>query len=138
MGLVNYVGKFIPNLSEITAPLRNLMVKNVSWQWENEQDVAFRKIKDILVSKRCLPYYDVKKPVMIQVDASRSGIGAVLLQDGKPVPYASKSLTPTQKRYAIIEQEMLAVVRGCEYLVVRGFINTFMGRKYKLKVITSH
>ena len=69
LGLVNYVGKFIPNLSEITAPLRNLMVKNVSWQWGNKQDVAFRKIKDILVSKRCLAYYDVKKPVMIQVDA---------------------------------------------------------------------
>ena len=111
---MNYVGKFIPNLSEITAPLRNLMVKNVSWQWGNEQDVAFRKVKDILVSKRCLAYYDVKKPVMIQVDASRYGIGAVLLQDGKPVAYASKSLTPTQKRYAIIEQEMLAVVFGCE------------------------
>ena len=114
LGLVNYVGKFIPNLSEITAPLRNLMVKNVSWQRGNEQDIAFRKVKDILVSKRCLAYCGVKKPVMIQVDASRSGIGAVLLQDGKRVAYASKSLTPTQKRYAIIEQEMLAVVFGCE------------------------
>ena len=50
----------------------------------------------------------------MQVDASRSGVGAVLLQDDKPVAYVSKSLTPTQQRYAVIEQEMLAVVLGCQ------------------------
>ena len=66
------------------------------------------------MSKRCLAYYDVDKPVRMQVDASRSGVGAVLLQDDKPVAYASKSLTPTQQRYAVIEQEMLAVVFGCQ------------------------
>ena len=48
------------------------------------------------------------------MDASRSGIGAVLIQDEKPVAYASKSLTPTQQRYIIIEQEMLAVVFACQ------------------------
>ena len=50
----------------------------------------------------------------MQVDASRSGVIAALLQDDKPVAYASKSLTPTQQRYAVIEQEMLAVVFGCQ------------------------
>ena len=62
------------------------------------------------MSKRCLAYYDVNKPVKIQVDVSISGIGAVLIQYGKQIANASKSLTPTQQRYAIIEQEMLAVV----------------------------
>ena len=99
--LVNSVGKFITNLSEITAPLRELLLKNLSWHWGNEQHVVFRKIKEVFVSKRCLAYYDVKKPVRMQVDASRSGIGAVLIQDGKPVAYASKTLTPTQQRYAM-------------------------------------
>ena len=68
----------------------------------------------MLTSKRCLAYYDVEKLVRMQVDASRSGVGAVLLQDDKPVAYASKSLTPTQQRYAVIEQEILAVVFGCQ------------------------
>ena len=86
-------------------------MNNVSWHWGNEQDVALRKIKEVLVSKRCLAYYDVNKPVRMQVDASRSGIGA--FQDGKPVAYASKSLTQTQQRYAVIEQEMLGVVFAC-------------------------
>ena len=67
---MNYVGKFIPNLSEITAPLRELLTKNVSSHWGNEQDVAFRKIKEVLVSKRGLVYYDVNKPVRMQVVAS--------------------------------------------------------------------
>ena len=99
---MNYVGKFIPNLSEMVAPLRELLMKNVSWTWGNGQDVALKKIKELLVSKR-----RCKQASGMQVNASRSGIGAVLIQDGKPVVYASKSLTPTQWRYAIIEQEML-------------------------------
>jgi len=114
LGLVNYVGKFIPNLSEVTAPLRLLLKKNESWCWEDEQKEAFRKIKELILSKTCLQFYDVTKAVTIQVDASKSGIGAVLLQDNKPVAYASKSFTATQKRYAPIEQEMLAVVFGCQ------------------------
>ena len=56
LGLLNYVGKFIPNLSEMIALLKELLVKNVSWHWGSEQDVAFRKIKEVLVSKRCLAY----------------------------------------------------------------------------------
>ena len=67
--LVNHVGKFMLNLSEMTALLRELLVKNVSWHWGNEQDVAFRKIKEVLVSKRCLVYYDVNKSVRMKVDA---------------------------------------------------------------------
>ena len=67
----------------------------------------------MLVSKKYLAYYDVQKPVKIQVDASKSGIGAVLLQEDRPIAYTSKSLTATQQRYAPIEQEMLGVVFGC-------------------------
>ena len=63
---------------------------------------------------KCLAYYHVQKPVKIQVDASKSGIGAVLLQEDRPIAYTSKSLTATQQRYAPIEQEMLAVVFGCQ------------------------
>ena len=66
------------------------------------------------MSKTCLVYYDVNKPVRMQGGAWRSGIGAVLMQDGNLVAYASKSLNLTQQRYASIEQEMLAVVFACQ------------------------
>ena len=114
LGLINYVGKFIPNLSELTAPLRELLVKNKPWQWGKSQNQSFERIKELLVSKKCLAYHDVQKPVKILVDASKSGIGAVLLQDDKPIAYASQSLTAMQQRYAPNEQEMLGVVYGCQ------------------------
>ena len=78
--LINYARKFIPNLSELTAPLRELLVKNKLWQWGKSQNQSFERIIELLVSKKCLAYYDVQKPVKIQVDASKSGVGAVLLQ----------------------------------------------------------
>ena len=59
-------------------------------------------------------FYDVTKPVHIQVDASKSGVGAVLLQEGRPVAYASKAMNNAQKNYAMIEKELLAVLFGCE------------------------
>ena len=58
------------------------------------------------MSKTCLVYYDVNEPVRMQVGAWRSGTGAVLMQDGELIAYASKSLNLTQQRYASIEQEM--------------------------------
>ena len=61
-----------------------------------------------------LHYYDPSKKSVIQVDASSRGLGAALIQEGKPIAFASKSWTETEQRYANIEQELLAVVFGCE------------------------
>ncbi len=61
-----------------------------------------------------LKYFDFNKDVMLSVDASAEGLGAVLLQEGQPVAFGSRSLTECQKRYAQIEKELLAIVYGCE------------------------
>ena len=78
------------------------------------------------ISTISLKFFDPSKPVTVQVDASQSGLGAVLLQEGKPVAYASKALTSAQQAYAQIEKEALALVFGCEtfhhYLYGRDFI----------------
>ena len=74
---------------------------------------SFRKIKQLVSQAPVLQYYDVDKPVTIQCDASGKGLGAVLLQDNKPVCYASQALTDIETRYAPIETEMLAVVFAC-------------------------
>ena len=66
------------------------------------------------MSRSCLPFFDPSNPIQIQVDASKSGIGAILMQNRKPVSYASISLTNAQKNYAIIKKELLAVLFGCE------------------------
>ena len=71
-------------------------------------------MKKALTSTPVLQYYDVKKPVCIQCDASDGGLGAGLLQDGLPVVYASRALTATERNYAQIEKELLAIVFACE------------------------
>ena len=72
------------------------------------------KIKESLVSRSCLAFFDPSKAIKIQVDASKSRIGAVLMQNRKPVSYPSRSLANPQKNYPIIEKELLAVLFGCE------------------------
>lgn len=114
LGLVQYVSKFIPNLAEISEPLRLLTKSDVLWHWDKQQIDSFAKLKNLLTQAPVLRIYDLQKEVTISVDASSKGLGAVLLQNGQPVAYASRALTETQQRYAQIEREMLAVIYGCE------------------------
>lgn len=80
-----------------------------------------QNIKDLICKEMLLTYYDPEKETVIQVDASNRGLCATLLQEGKPIAFASKSLTETEQRYANIERELLAVVFRCERL--RTYIN---------------
>ena len=116
LGMVNYVAKFAPYVSDVTAPLRELLKKDVAWHWTERHEQSFRDIKRLLteMSPGLLKYYGPKMPVKLQVDACKSGLGAVLVQDGSPIAYASRSLTETERRYAQIEKELLAVTFGCE------------------------
>ena len=114
LGSVNYLAKFVPHLSDILEPLRRLMDKDTEWCWLHIHQEAFDRMKKALTSTPVLQYYDVKKPVCIQCDASDGGLGAGLLQDGLPVVYASRALTATERNYAQIEKELLAIVFACE------------------------
>ena len=113
LGMVNYMSKFIPNLAELTQPLRELLHKDVAWHWSERQEKAFRSIKGKLTSDAILQYYDVEKSTTVSVDASSYGLGACLLQEGRPVCYASRSLSSAERNYAQIEKELLAIVYGC-------------------------
>ena len=75
---------------------------------------TFQKVKKLLSEAPVLAFFNVKKPVTVSCDASQYGLGAVLLQDCQPVAYASRALTDTERRYAQIEKELLAVVFGME------------------------
>ncbi len=114
LGMVTYMGRFTAQLSDMTAPLRDLCKKSSEFTWNPEHQRAFDKIKATLSSAPTLQYFDSRKPVTIQVDASQRGLGAVLLQDNGPIEYASKSLSDAETRYSNIEREMLAVLYGLE------------------------
>lgn len=114
LGAVNYLSKFIPNYSEHALPLTNLLKKESSWRWEHSEQEALNKLKACVCTAPVLALYDVSQPVLLSVDASRDALGAVILQGGRPVEYASRTLTDAQRRYAQVEKELLAIVFACE------------------------
>ena len=114
LGFIQYLGKFMPNMATVSAPLRELLEKNIAWHGDQEQEASFERLKQMASSTPVRGYYDSSKPLTLSVDASSKGLGAVLLQDGKPLAYASRALTPTQERYAQIEKETLAIVYGAQ------------------------
>ncbi|XP_048257540.1 uncharacterized protein K02A2.6-like [Haliotis rufescens] len=126
LGIATYMGPFIPHLSQITAPLRELIKKDVEYKWSESHQSSFNKIKETICKKVTLTYFNPTLDSTLRVDASMKGLGAVLLQNEKPIAFASKSLSETEQRYANIEREMLAVVFGCErfhtYLYGKQFI----------------
>ena len=114
LGMVNFIAKFAPKVSELTTPLRQLTKKHVAFHWEQVHEKAFNDLKSLLSNPDCLRYYDVKKTVTLQVDASHGGVGAALIQDEGPVAYASKAMNETQQRWAQIEKELFAVLFACK------------------------
>lgn len=96
------------------APLRALLTNNTQWVWYDEHRSAIDKLKHVLMNSRVLQYFNPDKLITIQTDASKSGIGSCLLQEGHPVIYASRLLTTAEQNYAQIEKELLAIVFACE------------------------
>ena len=113
-GFVNYLAKFLPKLSETMEPIRQLMRNDVPWNWAAAQQRAFEDVKKLVTNAPILSYYDSKKPLMIQCDASEKGLGAALLQEAQPIAFASRALTDPETRYAQIEKEMPAIVFAAE------------------------
>ena len=116
LGMMIYLSPFIHGLSTLTAPLCELLKKDANFTWNASYKAAFQQVKEAVVSDTTLRYFDQSLPVTIQVDASQVGLGAALLQNNKPIAFASKALTDAECRYANIEREMLAVVFGAEIL----------------------
>jgi hypothetical protein len=114
LGMVNYLQKFSPNLAEVTSPMRSLLKKDIEFVWDHTQTDAFNKMKELISQSPVLAFFDHNKPVTLECDASKHGIGAAIMQDGRPVAYTSKTLTQTESGYANIEREMLAILYGCK------------------------
>ena len=114
LGMVTYLSKFLPRLSEVCEVLRQLDHKGVAWHWQEEHAKAWEEVKRLTTMTPVLAYYDVNKETTIQCDASSTGLGATLLQEGKPVCFASRALTTSERNSAQIEKELLAILFGCE------------------------
>ena len=120
LGLVNYYGKFLPDLATTLAPLYRLLRQGVKWQWESEQEAALAEVKKVLQSSNLLTHFDPTKSLVLACDASPFGVGAVLshrFDDGteKPISYASRTLTPAERKYSQLNKEALAIIFGVKH-----------------------
>ena len=119
IGMVTYLARFIPNLSTETAPLRNLLRKEVPWKWGKEEEEAFRRLKELVSSSKVVAHFNQSLDTALIVDAGKVGLGAILVQTQedntvKPVSFASKTLTSQECKYSQTEKEALAVIWACE------------------------
>ena len=121
LGMITYLSRFAPSLSEITTPIRSLTRENTEFVWDSAQEQAFDKVKQTITQAPVLAYYDPHKPLTLQEDASKHGLGATLLQEGKPITFASKFL-PTLRSITHKSRRRHMLF----YSVAKGTINTSM------------
>ena len=128
LGMVMYPSPFLPGLSTLTAPLHELPKKDTDFTWNCTYKAALQCVKDAVISDTTLQYFGRSLPMTIQVDASQVSLGAALLQNHKPMAFASKAPTETKCHYTNIEREMLAVIFGTEW-----FRTYVYGRSFTIK-----
>lgn len=134
VAFTNYYRRFIPRFASIAHPLNQLCKKNVTFQWSPECESAFQTLKTALTTPPILQYPDFSEnnTFVLQTDASKIGLGAVLSNStGGVVAYASRSLNQAETRYPIIELELLAIVWA-----VRHFRPYLYGKRFK--IVTDH
>ena len=125
LGLTGYYRKFIPHYGSICSPLTQL-TKNDGFNWSPTATSAFQEFKRAMMSPTVLALPDFSKPFIIESDASGTGIGAVLQQEGRPIAFTSQSLGPKNRALSTYEREMLAVIHAIKkwqpYLLGNHFI----------------
>ena len=105
LGFVSYLSKFLPRLSDIVQPLREITTKHAQFLWSHQHDRAYQEVKELVVQHRVLRFYNTEKKITLQCDASESGLGATLLQNAQTVAFASRTLTATKRNYAYSNRE---------------------------------
>ena len=119
---INFYQRFIKDFSHHTHALFDLTKKDIRWKWEELEQVAFNKLKALIMSAPVLIFLDDSCPYYIEADSSNTATGAVLSQwtlseNGRkwhPIAFFSKSLSPVKGNYKIHDKEMLAIIRALE------------------------
>ncbi|XP_048488048.1 uncharacterized protein LOC105383898 isoform X1 [Plutella xylostella] len=138
LGVVNYYRSFVPQASSLLSPLHELLRDGAEWEWTHRHQNAFASMKEELTSERILAHWDPTAQLVLTVDASPTGLGGVLSQiasDGeeRPLAYASRSLSTSEKNYSQIQKEATAIVFG-----VKKFHQYLYGRQEPFILKTDH
>ena len=110
LGLAGYYFRFVPGFSVIASSLTRLIRKGVKFEWDDKCQSSFERLKEILVKAPVLNQPTLGRDYTMYSDASRRGLGCVLMQDGKVVVYASRQLKPHEQNYPTHDLELAVVV----------------------------
>ena len=125
LGISGYYRRFIRNYGVITKPLTELLKKD-GFKWDDQATEAFKKLKAALCEAPVLAMPNFSIPFVVETDASATGMGAVLMQQGKPISYLSKAFNKKNMGFSVYEKELLALVLAVtkwrHYLVGHHFI----------------
>ena len=113
LGMLTYLSRFVPNLSTESRHLRDLTLDKTAWEWTHTAQCEFDRLKALISDIQTLKYYDISKPLILECDSSSTALGVVVYQEKQVVAYASRTLTATERRYAQIEKELLAILFAC-------------------------
>jgi hypothetical protein len=119
LGFGNFYRKFINHFSNKAEPLNRLTRKDTPWAWTEEQQVAFKSLKEAFVKEVVLKVPELGKQYYMATDASLKGTGGVLMQkdnngDLRPISFISSTFNPAERNYEIYDQELLALIRGLQ------------------------
>src|SRR6266542_7096038 len=112
LGLMEYYRRFIKNFSKIAKPMTELLKQGVKFEWTDECEMAFQTLKTRLTTAPVLAQPDIHKDFDVYYDASRIGLGCVLMQEGRVVAYASCQLKRHEENYPTHDLELAAVVHA--------------------------
>ena len=123
LGMVNYYGDMWKQRSHILAPLSKLVSNNAKWKWTEVEQKAFDKAKRMIAKEALLSYPNFNKEFHVFTDASDYQLGAVIMQNDKPLAFYTRKMNQAQQKYTTGEQELLSIIE-----TLKSFENILMGQ----------